>query len=48
MERKGLTFDDAYRFISVFGNVKICACPNPTDAVVRIHLPKIFNILNLK
>ena len=44
MERKGLSFDDAYRFTSVFGDLKVCACPSPTDVVVRMHIPKIFNI----
>ena len=48
MEKKGLSFDDAYRFTSVFGDVKICACPNLADVVVRMHLPKIFNILNIE
>lgn len=45
MERKDLPFDDAYRFTSVFGDVRVCACPSPTDVVVRMQIPKIFDIV---
>jgi len=44
-KRLGLSLEEAIALVSTRGDVKICqACDGPVDVIVRLQMPRLFNL----